>query len=69
MKKKKDPWEAFVIKDEDLVCKLGDTLKLIHDIDCSDWDTDDMTHYVASGQLYKTIDRKGAGLGPRKTFR
>ena len=54
-----------MIKEKDLVCKIGDILKLIRDVGIYDNDddmTDDSaTHYIASGQLYRAEGRKGAG--------
>ena len=67
MKMDKEHFRKFMIKEEDLVCKIGDVLKLMRDVDIVDDGENDMaddapfTHYVASGQLYKAADRKGAG--------
>ena len=61
MKRKKDPWEKYVIKDEDLVMKLGDRLRLIADLDTNDADAGVSMHTKAAGQIYEASDRKGAG--------
>ena len=60
MKKKEHPWEKYVIKDEDLVIKLGDYLRLIAPVDLTEEDEEPM-HLEPEGQIYRAYDRKGAG--------
>lgn len=63
--KKEHPLEAFVIKDEELVCKLGDIVKLIAEFESREHYMDQppgpITFTEAAGQLYRVEDRKGAG--------
>ena len=61
MSEKADRWEAAVIKEEDLVCKVGDRLKLIAYLDLIDNDTDKRLDMLPAGQIYKAEGRKGAG--------
>ena len=62
---KEHPWQSLLIKDEDLVCRLGDHLKLIADFEGRQHEIDEtpgpMTYTKAAGQLYRVDDRKGAG--------
>ena len=54
-------WEAAVIKNEDLVCKLGDCLKQIVDLETINSETGQKSYTVAAGQIYKVEGRSGAG--------
>ena len=61
MSRKIDPWQKFVVKEKDLVMRLGDHLRLIADVDTNDEEAGVSMHTKAAGQLYEAADRKGAG--------
>lgn len=50
-----------MIKEKDLVMRLGDHLRLIADMDTNDEEAGVSMHTKAAGQLYEAADRKGAG--------
>ena len=54
-------WEKHMIKDEDLVMKLGDHLRLVAEIDASDEEEGICVHTKPAGQIYEAAGRKGAG--------
>ena len=61
--------KAGQIKQQDLVCKVGDHLQLVSDVQATDygedendpkWENGVAVHIVAAGQIYEVADRKGA---------
>lgn len=56
----KDPWAKHIIKDKDLVMRLGDHLRLIAPVDLTE-EGEDPLHLEPAGQIFRAYDRKGAG--------
>ena len=58
-------FNKHMIKEKDLVCRLGDHVKLIADFESRQSHMDQppgpITFTKAAGQLYRVDDRKGAG--------